>query len=167
MSSSMYNLNSQPFRPRKRTRQFPLTVANAESPTQITRDTFISFTYIRNAIEFGYMFVPNNQGELIKTPVPPYVRETGILPDGYGVEFLMDPYTVVVAFAEQDVTDIRQLSVQTIEAIRSKVCRPDNVRIVPKRLADQKLKILVQMIDENSEASRRMVHDANSNMVLG
>ncbi|KAF9044946.1 hypothetical protein BJ165DRAFT_1404219 [Panaeolus papilionaceus] len=162
MSNGMH----MPYRPRKRTRQFPLTTAEAESPTQITRETFISFIYVRNAIEFGYMFIPNSQGELIKTPVPQYVRESGILPEGYGVEFLMDPYTMVVAFAERNVTDIRQLSVQNIENIRLKVCSPCNVRIVPKRLADQKLRILVAMIDENSEAARRMLHDADTNMVI-
>ncbi|KIM35506.1 hypothetical protein M413DRAFT_32450 [Hebeloma cylindrosporum] len=100
--------------------------------TPLTRETFISADYIKIAATQSTMFNATENGEGVEeVPAPASVRETGTIPDGFSVDFVLDPSTVVASLKKQEITTVEQLPVGALEELRDAINSPENLRIIP------------------------------------
>ncbi|KAF8903328.1 hypothetical protein CPB84DRAFT_1774576 [Gymnopilus junonius] len=118
--------------------------------TPITRETFISSDHVKVAAANPTMVKLSADGEGIEdVPVPASIKETGILPDGYSVDFILDPIVVIKALAKQDITTVEQLSDSLLDDLKEKLNSPENLKIVPTSIYEEKLAIATS--DESEE----------------
>ncbi|KIM35507.1 hypothetical protein M413DRAFT_32450 [Hebeloma cylindrosporum] len=107
--------------------------------TPLTRETFISADYIKIAATQSTMFNATENGEGVEeVPAPASVRETGTIPDGFSVDFVLDPSTVVASLKKQEITTVEQLPVGALEELRDAINSPENLRIIPTSIHLQK-----------------------------
>ncbi|TFK35322.1 hypothetical protein BDQ12DRAFT_760002 [Crucibulum laeve] len=92
---------------------------------RITHEIFILPNHARIAAAQSTMWVLSEDGQsTMQVPVIESVKETGIIPAGYCVDFIPDPATAVKCLAEQGITTVnvyekRALTEQTLSDAES------------------------------------------------
>ncbi|PPQ66530.1 hypothetical protein CVT26_009503 [Gymnopilus dilepis] len=110
-------------------------------PTPITRETFISPDHVKVALTSTTMFELGADGESVEeVPIPPSIKETGVLPSGYSV--------VVGALAKQGITTVEQLPENMLEELKEQINAPNNLSIVPTTVYEQKRKLTEQASED-------------------
>ncbi|KAF8062493.1 hypothetical protein FPV67DRAFT_274889 [Lyophyllum atratum] len=124
------------------------------APKPITRSTFIAANYTAIAAAESKMFEFSKDGEGVKeVPVPAVVRATGRIPEGFSVDFILDPITVVSALAKKGVTTEDQLFPELVDGIKAQVNAPRNLNIVPTSLYEQKLATVLAAHEADEDAN--------------
>jgi len=96
------------------------------------RQTFIDEKKATEAaFSKGTWFVVNKNGELVEEPMPESVKATGEIPEGYALDHVLDPATVVSALTEANLTSMDQVPYETIAKVKGIINGADNVNIVP------------------------------------
>ncbi|KAF8057027.1 hypothetical protein FPV67DRAFT_1456560 [Lyophyllum atratum] len=115
-------------------------------------DKHANYTAIAAAESKMFEFSKNGQG-VIEVPVPAVVRATGRIPEGYSVDFILDPITVVSALAKKGVTTEDQLFPELVDGIKAQVNAPRNLNIVPTSLYEQKLATVLAAHEADEDAN--------------
>ncbi|KIK63794.1 hypothetical protein GYMLUDRAFT_259476 [Collybiopsis luxurians FD-317 M1] len=113
----------------------------------IRREDLVHPDHVKMATEKDTMFVyaePSGNVELKEVPIPDQIKESGVIPEGYTVDFIASPERVIFALERAGVTTIEQLPEETFHEIRATLNQPSNLSIVPtpiyqlKRAAEEK-----------------------------
>ncbi|TFK21858.1 hypothetical protein FA15DRAFT_672155 [Coprinopsis marcescibilis] len=111
----------------------------------ITRETFIDPGYETvAATRTDMMFVLDGEDSVKKVPVPESVKESGKIPDGYAVDFLVEPLTLVVSFRKNGHTLEGQLPEGLIDDLKKEINGPTNLMITPTSVRDSKFQMLLE-----------------------
>jgi len=116
----------------------------------ITRATFIAANHASVAAAKSTMFEVSEDGDLKET-IPVDVRKTGLIPDGYSVDFVLDPATVVSSLAKQGITTEDQLTKELIDEVKARINAPENLRIVPTFIYEDKLKAVLAANEDEED----------------
>ncbi|KIM47233.1 hypothetical protein M413DRAFT_7786 [Hebeloma cylindrosporum] len=114
---------------------------------KITRQTFISPDHAKVAATQGDMYNVTPEG-VKKVAVPDSVRESGSIPDGYAVDFVLDPATVVSALKKAGYHNQEQLPPEVIEKVKEMINEPGNLKIIPNEIHAQKRAAEIQVFGE-------------------
>jgi len=107
--------------------------------TPITRSTFVAENRATIAAAQSMMVEVSEDVQGVKEIVPVDVRMTGHIPEGYSVDFVLDPSTIVSSLAKQGITTEDQLTKELIDELKATINAPGNLKIVPTSLYEQKL----------------------------
>ncbi|TFK35326.1 hypothetical protein BDQ12DRAFT_726075 [Crucibulum laeve] len=126
----------------------------ATSAARITRETFISPDHARIAAAQSTMWILSKDGQsTMEAPVPESVRETGIIPAGYSVDFILDPATVVKSLAEQGITTVDQLPEGQLDQLIAAINAEKNLSIIPTSVYEAKRALTEQTLSEAENAA--------------
>jgi len=107
--------------------------------TKLTRASFISSDIDKVAISKETMYVVEENGEsVVEVPIPESIKITGIVPEGYSVDYHLDPSVVVNSLAKIDITTIEQLPGNLFAELKAQVNAPNNVTIAPSFVVEEK-----------------------------
>ncbi|KIM40805.1 hypothetical protein M413DRAFT_446177 [Hebeloma cylindrosporum] len=120
--------------------------------TPITRETFISPDHVKIAATHSSMFKIKAEGGVEEVPVPARVRKTGVLLEGYTVDFVLDPSTVVATLKKNGTVTVEQLSEELLKEVVDIINSPENLRIIPMELHAQKRELL-ETTEKSMEAA--------------
>ncbi|KAH6915605.1 hypothetical protein BKA70DRAFT_465103 [Coprinopsis sp. MPI-PUGE-AT-0042] len=114
------------------------------SDRHITRETFIAEDYERIAATQTETMVReiDDSGNAITVKVPRSIKQSGKVPEGYSVDFVMDPI-MMVGFAESmGMTMESDFPPEMLEKLKGIISGPDNLKIIPTELCDAKLALM-------------------------
>ncbi|KDR76492.1 hypothetical protein GALMADRAFT_225549 [Galerina marginata CBS 339.88] len=79
-------------------------------PEKLTRACLVSADVDKVAISKETMYTVGEDGEtIIEVPMPESIKETGTIPEGYAVEYYLDPATVVTSLARLKITTVESV----------------------------------------------------------
>lgn len=108
------------------------------SITPLTRATFIAANHAKIALSQKTMYELAEGEEGVKeVPIPESFKKSGI-PQGYSVDFVFDPATLVASLAESGITTEEQLPDGLLEELKNAINTTTNVNIVPTSLHEQR-----------------------------
>ncbi|KAF9070354.1 hypothetical protein BDP27DRAFT_1323894 [Rhodocollybia butyracea] len=90
------------------------------------------------ALEKGTMFVLGERGDIKEVPIPITVKESGDVPSGYSVDFVLSPERVIAVLNSAGVRTISQLPEDTHNEMRGIINNPANLSIVPTGIHETK-----------------------------
>ncbi|KAF8959859.1 hypothetical protein BDZ97DRAFT_1374035 [Flammula alnicola] len=123
----------------------------SERPDErITRSLLIDDDHVKIATTLPTMFILSESEGVEEVPMPEYIKETGVLPDGYSVDFILDPGRVVSVLAEAGTTMLSQLEPGALAELKKIVNSPGNLSIVPTSVHETKLSISRQVDAEST-----------------
>ncbi|KIK01694.1 hypothetical protein K443DRAFT_678236 [Laccaria amethystina LaAM-08-1] len=125
-----------------------------EEPTgpPITRATFISPTHIATALSQKTMYKLADGGEGVKeVPITKSVKKAGVIPQGYSVDFIVDPATIVKSLAKQGLVTEGQLSEELLNDLKEPINSSDNLKIVPTSVYEAKLAALEASLENDDD----------------
>ncbi|THU85458.1 hypothetical protein K435DRAFT_783317 [Dendrothele bispora CBS 962.96] len=94
----------------------------------------------------------NDSGKLEKVPMPESVKEMGQLPEGYSIDFVMDPVTVLGTLLKAGISTIGQCPEEVLENMRQILNSPENLNVIPTSICEMKRELFTATIDVlNSE----------------
>lgn len=118
----------------------------------ITRTTFISPTHIATALSQETMYELAEDGEGVKeVPIPESVRKGGVIPEGYSVDFILDPATIVMSLAKQGLFTEGQLTEELLKDLKEPINASDNLKIVPTGVYEAKLAALIASLENDDD----------------
>ncbi|KAF5367767.1 hypothetical protein D9758_009829 [Tetrapyrgos nigripes] len=121
----------------------------------LTRDDFISPMTLDLATNLPVMYVLNDGAEgLSKVPTPTSIRDSGKIPEGYTIDFTLDPSRIIASLRTAGVTTIGQCPEDTLYEIRAMVNSPQNLSIVPTSVYEaRRRREFEQMLGESSSSA--------------
>ncbi|KAF9523171.1 hypothetical protein CPB83DRAFT_863295 [Crepidotus variabilis] len=105
-------------------------------PGPITRELFIDPEYKKIALQ-GKMWV--TEGGMKLVDIPESVGKKGEIPEGYSVDFVLDPLEVIGGLAKAGITDQSQLSEQMVNDMRLTLCNGASLTLMPTKLHELKM----------------------------
>ncbi|KAF8703100.1 hypothetical protein AX14_014200 [Amanita brunnescens Koide BX004] len=103
---------------------------------KITRECFMYPDIAKVAISKETMYDMGKDGEVVEVPIPESIKATGIIPEGYSIDYTLDPATVVAALANINMTAIEHLSDAFFAEMKEIMNDPDNVTIAPSSVVE-------------------------------
>ncbi|KAK7442225.1 hypothetical protein VKT23_016196 [Stygiomarasmius scandens] len=122
----------------------------------LTREDFISSMTLELATNLPVMYVlSEGQEGMSKIPTPSSVRENGKLPDGYTIDFTLDPQRIIASLHKAGVSTIGQCPEDTLYEIRAIINSPQNLSIVPTSVYEaRRRREFEQMLAEPNTSGR-------------
>jgi len=112
-----------------------------------TRASFIADDHVQIAIAGLETIWSYDEGGVLKeVPMPPSIKETGLLPEGYGVAFASDPITMVHSLASIGIINESQLKKEAFDELKVVANAPGNLQIVPVDVRDSKLEATIKSL---------------------
>ncbi|PPR06392.1 hypothetical protein CVT26_004653 [Gymnopilus dilepis] len=121
-------------------------LSSTSSFTPLTRETFISPDYVKIATTKSTMFTTSPEG-VVEVPLLDSIKETGNIPQGYSIDFVLDPSRVVRLLAKQKITTVEQIPPAALEELKETINAPENLNIIPTSIYEMK-----QAIEAQSDA---------------
>ncbi|KIM40808.1 hypothetical protein M413DRAFT_446179 [Hebeloma cylindrosporum] len=103
--------------------------------TPITRETFISPDHVKIAATHSTMYKMMPDGVVEEVPVPARVRKSGILLEGYTVDFVLDPSTIVATLKGNGLSTVEELPADMLKDMIAAMNDPKNLTMVPIELS--------------------------------
>ncbi|KAE9407011.1 hypothetical protein BT96DRAFT_1014420 [Gymnopus androsaceus JB14] len=124
------------------TRKFSISIANkSDNPESEDRplcsEDFIRADHVKMATGKPTMFDYTDEG-LKEVPIPDSVRESGVVPSGYSIDFILSPERIVSVLKKAGITMFGQLPEETFHELRGTINNPSNLSIVPTRVYELK-----------------------------
>jgi len=118
-------------------------MTSAPAPQELTRSMLISqdLEKIAAASPTMYIGTPDDQGVML-VPTPASVAKTGIIPEGFSIDLALDPDTVLAAYSTV------RFPQETIEALKAIMNSPDNVKIVPTSIYENKREVTLEALEK-------------------
>ncbi|TEB28859.1 hypothetical protein FA13DRAFT_1793701 [Coprinellus micaceus] len=101
---------------------------------EITRNTFIDVgneEYLAATTTEEMYMGANAKGKSRWKPVPKSVKKSGVIPEGYAVDYKLDPLFVVAFLKKQGINYESEASPEMIQTMKDVTMSPDNMCIVP------------------------------------
>lgn len=125
----------------------------------LTRESFILPEHETTAAtQVDTMYQMDASGKPVSVPLPAGVKESGVLPEGYSVDFKFDPLALVASLRKAGITEESQLLPQDMKELRRSINAADNLAIVPTALRDQKLATTRIVLDDQGEGDCSCSH---------
>lgn len=126
------------------------TTTTTMSPTPITRETFIDPSHVQTVLTQKTMYVLKDEGGVKEVPIPESFRKVGI-PEGYSVDFVLDPVTLVKTFAKQGITTEDQIKKELLKDLKATINASDNLKIVPTSVYEDKRALYENNFDNSDD----------------
>jgi hypothetical protein len=96
---------------------------------------------IAAALPTMYIPTPDDQ-DVMLVPTPASVAKTGIIPEGFSIDLALDPDTVLAAYSTV------QFPQEKIESLKAILNGPDNVKIVPTSIYENKRAVTLAALEK-------------------
>ncbi|KAJ3757713.1 hypothetical protein EV360DRAFT_45496, partial [Lentinula raphanica] len=117
----------------------------AKKPLSI--EDFIDPEHVKNALSKGTMFVWVDESDRVEEiPMDDRYKDTGIIPPGYSIDFIVSPGTIVSFLKKMGITTIGQLPEDTYNELRAIFNRPSNLSIIPTSICERVSPVLLSSL---------------------
>ncbi|KAJ3975444.1 hypothetical protein EV361DRAFT_1009002 [Lentinula raphanica] len=131
----------------------PPTSDGGEKPLSI--EDFIDPEHVKNALSKGTMFVWVDESDRVEEiPMDDRYKDSGIIPPGYSIDFIVSPGTIVSFLKKMGITTIGQLPEDTYNELRAIFNRPSNLSIIPTSICERKRQL-------ESQTDRELEQESN------
>ncbi|THU79256.1 hypothetical protein K435DRAFT_30235 [Dendrothele bispora CBS 962.96] len=131
----------------------------------LTREDFISTMTTELATNLPVMFVLSDGPEgMSRVPTPSSVRDSGKIPEGYTIDFTLDPQRIIASLRKAGVTTIGQCPEDTLYEIRAIINSPQNLSIVPTSIYEaRRRREFEQMLADTNSGRAQDMSSSSSN----
>ncbi|KAF5341221.1 hypothetical protein D9611_005920 [Ephemerocybe angulata] len=134
-----------------------------EGEVLITRDTFIEDLEYAGATRAEQMVITGEDGENQYLPVPSSIRKSGIVPDGYAVDLIMDPLILVASLKKSGVKYESQLPAELLQNLKDTIMSANNMCIVPISIWEGKLEAIGHSVAMGEKEGEEEEDEAGEN----
>ncbi|KAF6743723.1 hypothetical protein DFP72DRAFT_1079612 [Ephemerocybe angulata] len=134
-----------------------------EGEVLITRDTFIEDLEYAGATRAERMVITDENGENQYLPVPSSIRKSGIVPDGYAVDLIMDPLILVASLRKSGVKYESQLPGDLLQNLKGTIMAANNLCIVPISIWEGKLEAIGHSVAMGEKKGEEEEDEAGAN----
>ncbi|KAJ4488304.1 hypothetical protein J3R30DRAFT_3434978 [Lentinula aciculospora] len=117
----------------------------------LRREDFVHPDHVKLALDKGTMFVFAGKGDLKEVPMADSIKEFGVVPSGYSIDFVASPERIISVLNQAGIKTIGQLPEETYHELRATINSSANLSIIPTRAYELKRQLQMQTDGESDE----------------